>query len=138
MNGILNFLNMLNDNWTLILAAAAALFGIAAKTHKWVRMGEEEKRKAAIEAVRKSMLAMVTEAEQKYGSGTGTVKRSDVLKEIFEQYPVLAQAIHIDGTTELLDSMIDTALKDLRKLLEDNNEFNAIINGLIVEVKEHE
>lgn len=131
MNGITNFLTFLNDNWTLIIACVAAIGGIVAKTVNWFKSNKQDRRKSAIEAVRRSMLALVTEAEQAYGAGTGTVKRSQVLERIFAQHPILAQAVNIEETTNMLDEMIDEALKELRKLLEDNEAFYDIINNTL-------
>ena len=131
MKAITNFLTFLNENWTLILVCLGAIAGIVAKTKNWMAKSQEEKKEAAIEAIRRSMLALVTEAEREYGSGTGTVKRADVLARIFTQYPILAEVMDIEDTTEMLDEMIDEALVTLRALLEDNEAFFDLINNTI-------
>ena len=131
MKAIINFLNFLCENWMLILAVFMAIGGILIKTRKWLSMSNDAKRKAAIEAVRRSMLALVTAAEQAYGSGTGLIKRSQVLEKIFTQYPVLADAVNITETTVMLDEMIDEALVDLRELFESNEKFYDIINNTL-------
>lgn len=127
MNAINNLLQFINNNWTLITAILAAAFGIYVKVKKWLALTKEQKKKAAIEAVRISILDLVTEAEQAYGGGTGVIKRSQVLHKIFDAYPVLAEALNIDATTDMLDGMIDEALRKLRELLEDNKEFYDIV-----------
>lgn len=131
MNGIANFLTFLNDNWTLLLTIGGAVAGIVIKTRSWFAKSKDEKIAAAIEALRVSMLSLVTEAEKEYGGGTGSVKRSQVLQKIFEQYPVLAQAVKIDDTTKLLDSMIDDALVEMRELLENNEAFYDLIHNTL-------
>lgn len=131
MNGIANFLTFLSENWTLILTIAGAIVGIVVKTRNWLDKSKDEKAWAAIDAIRLSMLSLVTEAEKEYGGGTGSVKRSQVLQKIFEQYPILGQVISVDTTTALLDTMIDDALVQMRKLLEDNEAFYDLINNTL-------
>ena len=49
MNGVLNFLEMINENWTTIVAIAALLFALYLKiksaVNKWLKMTDEEKQK---------------------------------------------------------------------------------------------
>lgn len=131
MEAVTKAVTFLNENWTLILTVVAAAGGIVAKTANWLKKDKAEKKEAAIDAIRKTALSLVTEAERRYGSGTGAVKRAKVLEKIFEKYPVIAQVINKDDTAELLDKIIDEALVELRELLESNTEFYDLINNTL-------
>lgn len=136
MNAINNLIQFLNDNWTLLTAIAAGVFGICVKVKRWLKKSKVERQKAAIEAVRLSMLDLVTNAEKEFGTGAGVIKRSQVLNKIFEQYPVLAEALNIEDTTSMLDEMIEDALDDLREMLENNTEFYDLIYNVLTLTEE--
>ena len=131
MNAIANFLTFLAEYWTLILAVVTAAVAIATKTRQWMALSKDEKKKAAIEAVRRSMLYFVTEAEKEYGGGTGALKRAKVFAEIFKQYPILAQFANVEAVTSLIDYFIDDNLVELRELLENNEAFYDYVNNVM-------
>ena len=127
MEAIKNFVQFINDNWTLITAILAALAGIYAKFTAWRKKTKKQKIDSAIEAVRVSLLGLVTEAEQAYGAGTGAIKRSHVYARIFEEHPVLAEALELDKLVDMLDGMLDENLAELNKTLADNEAFRDMV-----------
>ena len=60
---------------------------------------------------------LVTQAEQKYGDGTGKIKRSEVFRELLKLFPSLEDYI-IDGdiTTEVIGDLIDEAVDYMNEL----------------------
>ena len=131
MIAIKNALEFINQNWTLIVAICAALFGVYLKIKAFFSQSKENQVRAAIEAVRLSLLSWVTEAELAYGGGTGAIKRSQVLKKIFEAYPILTQVLDPVELTAKLDKMIDDSLVDMRKLLENSEAFTDWVNSIM-------
>ena len=127
MEAIKNFLQFINENWTMITAILAALAGIYAKFITWRKKTKKQKIDSAIEAVRVSLLGLVTEAEQQFGAGTGAIKRSQVLSRIFETYPVLASALELDKLVDMLDGMLDDNLAKLNEMLASNEEFRDLV-----------
>lgn len=129
MNGILNFLTWLSDNWTMILMCVVIVISLAQRAKVFFSKSKEEQVKIALEQVRLGMLDLVTEAEKTYGSGTGTLKRSQVIQKVFERYPILSKVTSVDSLTIQLDKMINDSLSDMRKLLESNESFQKLVLG---------
>jgi hypothetical protein len=129
MNGILNFLTWLSDNWTMVLMCVVIVISLAQRAKVFFSKSKEEQVKIALEQVRLEMLDLVTEAEKTYGSGTGTLKRSQVIQKVFERYPILSKVTSVDSLTIQLDKMINDSLSDMRKLLESNESFQKLVLG---------
>jgi hypothetical protein len=129
MNGILNFLTWLSDNWTMVLMCVVIVISLAHRAKVFFSKSKEEQVKIALEQVRLGMLDLVTEAEKTYGSGTGTLKRSQVIQKVFERYPILSKVTSVDSLTIQLDKMINDSLSDMRKLLESNESFQKLVLG---------
>lgn len=84
----MNIVNFVLANWDSILAAlgviAIAIFAVV-------------KQEKAI--IFKMLYALVTEAEKNYGSGTGELKLSSVVSQVYEKAPTIASVIPV-GTLE--------------------------------------
>jgi hypothetical protein len=130
MKSIELFINFLLENWTFIITILACGYLAFIKIKKWNSLSEEEKINTSLTILREQMLSYVAEAEQNFGSGTGTLKRSEVIKKVYEDYPILSNVIEQDQLILVLDKYIDESLVELRKLLEDNKEFKKLILGL--------
>lgn len=129
MKSIELFINFLLENWTFIITLLACGYLTFIKIKKWNSLSEEEKINTALTILREQMLSYVAEAEKSFGSGTGTLKRSQVIKKVYEDYPILNNVIEQDQLILVLDKYIDESLVELRKLLEDNEEFKKLILG---------
>lgn len=129
MKSIELFINFLLENWTFIITLLACGYLAFIKIKKWNSLSEEEKINTALTILREQMLSYVAEAEKSFGSGTGTLKRSQVIKKVYEDYPILNNVIEQDQLILVLDKYIDESLVELRKLLEDNEEFKKLILG---------
>ena len=69
------------------------------------------------------MLKMITTAEQDYETWNeaGSIKRSQVIKEVYEKYPILSKAINQEEMIAWIDEQINNSLKTLRKIVKQNN-----------------
>lgn len=131
MDKVINIINWALEHWISILAAIVCGMALIAKLRKWLDMDAEERFKSLRESVRLVMLALVTEAEKLYGGGTGSLKRSYVLEQIFRMFPDIGKLISKETIVKMLDNMIDTALAELREMLETNPGFFDRINDTI-------
>lgn len=129
MESIKIFLNFIINNWTFIVTVLACAYLGYTKIKKWNALSEQEKINVALRILREQMLSYVTEAEAEFGSGTGLVKRSEVIKKIYKDYPILNKVINQEELIKKLDDYIDESLVELRKLLEDNQKFKDLILG---------
>jgi len=71
------------------------------------------------EFVRRIILALVTEAEKRYGTGTGELKYNHVVERVYE---VLPWILRILFTKEQLDKMIEDAVEYLKRYLAEGRD----------------
>ena len=122
MNGIINFLTFIKDNWTLITTIIGLLIWIGVKLNNYIKLSKEEKINIALENVKNIMLSLVSKAEEDWGSDTGRIKRSQVIAEILQKYPILNEVTNQDEILTRIDKMIDEALDSMRKILESKQK----------------
>jgi len=124
LNGIKNFLQIINDNWTLITVIIGLAIGAFQKIKVYVQKTDAEKIAIAKKQIRETMLKMVSDAEVDYDewNKSGKIKRSQVIKKIYEMYPILAKAVDQDELTAWIDAEIDASLGTLNTLIENIEE----------------
>lgn len=122
LNGIYNFLNFLNNNWTMICAIVVLALAITKKAKEFFSKSQNEQLAIAKAQIKEVMLRLVTEAESDYYTwiSAGAVKRSQVIDEIFAMYPILSKVSNQEEIIAWLDDTIDDALKTMRKIFEEN------------------
>lgn len=123
LDGIKNFLNLINDNWTSIIVILGLCVVVKNKASDYFKKSDEEKIAIAKEQLKNIILEKITEAEKDYAewSKAGSIKRSQVIEEIYKEYPVLQKVINQEELTKYIDELIDSALPELRKIWEQSN-----------------
>ena len=119
---IQNFLQLVNDNWTVIIVIIALLISIGKKAKEFFSKSDDEKIAIAKKQVQETMLKLITDAEidwQDYKK-SGSVKRAQVIEEIFEKYPVLSKVTDQEELIAWIDETIDDALKTMREVFTEN------------------
>ena len=124
LNGVKNFLQFVNDNWTMIAAIFLLAMAVIKKAIDFFGKSNKEKISIVKKQIRESMLKFVTEAEIDYQEwiSAGKIKRSQVINLIYEKYPVLSTVADQDDLIAWLDVMIDEALSMMREIFEQNAE----------------
>ena len=129
MTSIVNLATFIKENWasvTLIIGVVVALyFKTKQEIEKYKKMSENEKQaeiERQIEKVKAiladQVLALVATTEIEFseeGSKLGPVKRSEVIRKIYVQYPVLAHVVDQKELLVYIDKLIDEALETVRK-----------------------
>lgn len=120
LQGVKNFLEIINENWTTILVIIGLLLGLAKKVKSYLELSEEEKIEIAKKQITERILKLITDAEENYASWTsaGKIKRSEVIARIYNDYPVLSQVTDQESLIAWIDEQIDAALPTLRELWE--------------------
>lgn len=119
---IQNFLQLVNDNWTVIIVIVALIISIGKKAKEFFSKSDDEKIAIAKKQVQETMLKLITDAEidwQDYKK-VGSVKRAQVIEEIFEKYPVLSKVTDQEALIAWIDETIDDALKTMREVFAEN------------------
>lgn len=135
LNGVYNFLNFLNENWTMICSIVVMVLAIVKKTVEFFNKSKEEREAIAQAEIEKQvniakaqineiMLRLVTEAEQDYRLwlSAGSIKRAQVINEVFEMYPILSQVTNQEEIIKFIDDAINNSLKTMRKIFEQNQQ----------------
>lgn len=122
LNGLKNFLQLINDNWTVIIVIAGLVLAITKKAKDFLSKSDEEKIQIAKEQISASMLKWISDAEVDYNEWVkaGSIKRSQVIAKIFNDYPILSQVTDQETLIKWIDDTINEALKELRKIVEEN------------------
>ena len=123
LDGIKNFLNLINDNWTSIIVIIGLCVVIKKKASDYFKKSDDEKIAIAKEQLKNIILQKITEAEKDYAewSKAGSIKRSQVIEEIYKEYPVLQKVVNQEELVKYIDELIDSALPELRKIWEQSN-----------------
>lgn len=119
LNGIKNFLMMINNNWPTIVVIIGLCIMIYRKIKDFVYLSEDEKIKAAKEQLSSVVLSLVSSAEIQYKDyqKAGEIKRSQVIDEIFKKYPILSKVTDQEELLQYIDDLIDEALKTVREIV---------------------
>lgn len=124
LNGIKNFLQFINDNWTTIIIIISLGIALYKKIKDYVSKSNDDKIAVAKKQVQEIILKLISDAEFDYYelSKAGSIKRAQVIQKIFEDYPVLAKVTDQNTLIEWIDETIDNALKTLREIVAANEE----------------
>lgn len=124
LDGIKNFLQFVNDNWTTIIIIISLCIALYRKIKNYVSKSNDEKIAVAKQQVQEVILKLISDAEVDYNEWVkaGSIKRAQVIKKIFEDYPVLAKVTDQTALVEWIDETIDNALKTLREIVAMNKE----------------
>lgn len=124
MKGLQNFLLMLNQHWVEIAVIIGLIVSLVQKIKSYLGKTDEEKMAIAKKQIQQTMLKMITEAEINYDAWNeaGSIKRSQVIEEIYEKYPILSKMVNQDSVIAWIDDEINNSLKTLREIVKSNKE----------------
>ena len=122
MEGLQKFLQLMNDNWTSILVCVGLVIGIVKKTQDYMSKSQDEKIEIAKKQIQTTILKMISDAEVDWQewSKAGSIKRAQVIKQIYEEYPILSKVVDQKALIEWIDEQIDSALNTLREIVKTN------------------
>ena len=122
LTGIQNFLNFINENWTMIASIITVAIIIAKKIKAYFSLSTEARVEIAKAQINETMLMLVTKAEVSYSEWikSGEIKRSEVIDQVFAMYPILSKVSNQEEVISWIDEAIDNALKTMRKIFEEN------------------
>ena len=122
MEGLQKFLQLLNDNWTSILVCIGLVIVIVKKTQAYMSKSQYEKIEIAKKQIQTTILKMISDAEVDWQewSEAGSIKRAQVIKQIYEEYPILSKVVDQKALIEWIDEQIDSALDTLREIVKTN------------------
>ena len=122
LTGIQNFLQFINDNWTAIIIIIALGFSIALKIKNLFTKGKNGQIEIAKAQIKQIILKLITDAEIDYNdwAKSGSIKRAQVIQQIYTDYPILAKVTDQETLIAWIDAEINNSLKELRKIVAEN------------------
>lgn len=124
LNGIKNFLSFINDNWTTILVIIGLALALCKKIESYSKLSTDKKIEIAKKQISENILKLITQAEKDYAEWekAGSIKRSEVISEIYKEYPILAKVVNQEELVKWIDEQIDNALPTLRDIIKQNKK----------------
>lgn len=107
------------DNWYIILALVCVLVLLV----YFVVFFAKQPRSKQIKMIREWLLYAVIEAEKQLGGGTGKIKLRKVYGMFVTTFPWIAKVI----TFEFFSKLVDDALVEMQKLLENNEDVKGYV-----------
>lgn len=122
LTGLQNFLKFINDNWTSIIVCIGLIIAIATKIKDFIGKTTDEKIEIAKSQIKETILKMVAEAEVDYEewNKAGSIKRSQVINQIYAKFPILSKVVDQSALTEWIDTLIDESLGTIKETVETN------------------
>lgn len=127
LDGIKNFLQFVNDNWTTIIIIISLGIALYQRIKTYVSKSNTEKIDVAKQQIKEIILKLISDAEEDYYymTSAGSIKRSQVIQKIFEDYPVLSKVTDQETLIKWIDEIIDESLTTLREIVAVNEEKSA-------------
>lgn len=124
MTGLKNFLMFVYLHYVEIMVCIGLAIGIYHKIRSFLDKSRDEQIAIAKKQIKEIMLKMVSEAEVDYDewNKAGSIKRSQVIKKIFELYPILSKAIDQQDVVNWIDYQIDSSLETLAEVIKANGD----------------
>ena len=119
MQGIDNFIKFIAENWTFIVIIISVIIKAAVSVSDFLKKSKEERKAAAWSELSRIALSLVSDAETEWGSKTGEIKKSEVIKKIYDKLPALSEIANEAETSEQIDKIIDDALEQMREILKN-------------------
>lgn len=122
MDGIYQFFAFINNNWTMIFVVLGLVIGFAKKVYDFSKKSDQERVEIAKSYIKECILKMITDAELNYEEwkSAGSIKRSQVIQEIYDRYPVLEKVADQEALLVWIDEQINSALEILREVISKN------------------
>ena len=137
----MNILRFIADNWHDILIVLVLIATAVTGIKQWIKvkgpifsaMSPTEKIAYIARLLTNlipSALVLVTDAEIQFGGGTGTLKRSYVIDELYQRIPDEYKKYI---TEENLDAIINKVLPEAQQLWSENASVKSLMKGATTE-----
>ena len=114
-----NVVNSLSNSLPTIIIVIAIIIGVVRMVIQYSKMTKEERVNAALKVIKEELLKLMSDAEIEWEDykKSGELKKSQVLKEIYSQFPFLATYIDQDTLVNKLYELIDNEMENMNKII---------------------
>lgn len=119
ITGLKNFLLFINNHWTEITIIIGSAILLYRKAVDYIKKSDDEKIEIALTQIREIILGKCGQAEKEWEEWkkSGSVKRAQVIAEIYKEYPILNHVADQETIIKKLDEFIDESLKTIREIV---------------------
>lgn len=114
-------MNFIIDNWFVFVGLIAIITMVVIACIKFFELPTSTQ----IKKIKEWLLWAVCMAEKELGSGTGTLKLRYVWDLFIQKFPMASKFI----TFDMFSSLVDEAIEEMKKLLEQNDKIEKFIIG---------
>jgi len=124
LNGTMNFFNFIITNLTNIIAIVLFIIGVVGFIIRFCKKSKEEKIEYIKELIHHIINHYTMQAELDYSDwvSAGNIKRAQVIKKIYNDYPILEKVADQNEFIDWLDNEIDTSLQTINETFEKNTD----------------
>ena len=128
MNASEGFIEILSNLVNILIVVAAILYAID-RVINFMKLSKEEQKEAALKIIKEELLKLMIEAEKNWDdiSKSGKIKRSEVITELYNRFPILKEFKDQDKLLEELDKMIDDTKVIMDKIIEENTKKEEVV-----------
>lgn len=121
MQSIVNLLQFLNNNWSMIIIIIGLGLTLYKKIKSYLKLSTQQKIDIAWQQIEEVIMKLVSDAELDWKdfSKAGQIKRSAVIEKIYKDYPILNKIVDQDEVLKKIDELIDEALKEVVSVTAD-------------------
>ena len=121
MQSIVNLLQFLNNNWSMIIIIIGLGLTLYKKIKSYLKLSTQQKIDVAWQQIEEVIMKLVSDAELDWKdfSKAGQIKRSAVIEKIYKDYPILNKIMDQDEVLKKIDELIDEALKEVVSVTAD-------------------
>ena len=127
MDSVQFFLTFIAQNWTFIVVLIGMVVGFFQRILAYIGKSKEERVEIAKAQIQEILLKLVTSAEDDFAAwnGAGSIKRSQVIEEVYRRYPILSKVVDQKEIIAWLDKEIDNSLETLMDVIAKNEGLDA-------------
>lgn len=119
IDALTNFFNSSLSVTSSIIIIAAIILAAFREGKKMMSMTKEERLEELLSIVKHELLGIMSDAEVQWSEykKSGEIKRSQVIKEIYDRFPALSEFVDQDKIIDCITDMIDDEMENMNKVL---------------------
>lgn len=124
MTGFNNFIHLIQSQWTNIVVVIAIIATVIRTTLNYSALSQEQRVQSALKVINEELMKLMCQAEIQWKDykKSGDLKRSQVIKDIYNQFPFLSKYMDQDSLVKKIYEMIDKQMDNMNNLLNKTDD----------------
>ena len=124
MAGFNNFIHLIQNQWTNIIVVIAIIATVIRTTLNYSALSQEQRVQSALKVINEELMKLMCQAEIQWKDykKSGDLKRSQVIKDIYNQFPFLSKYMDQDALVKKIYEMIDKQMDNMNNLLNKTDD----------------